>query len=134
MLKFTITTSKEKGIVDITNLVNDLLIKNGFDEGVFILFVTHTTCALTTADLDPGTDQDYLDAYGAILPKLDYRHPHDPGHVGDHIASSMIGPGLAIPVTSANMVLGSWQKVILIEFSGPKERHISLTFLSEVKS
>ena len=133
MLKFTITTTKNKEIVDITSIVNDLLIKNGYELGVCILFVTHTTCCLTTADLDPGTDQDYLDAFSAMFPKLNYRHPHDPAHVGDHIMSSMISPGLVIPVTSATMVLGSWQKVVLIEFSGPKERHISLTFLSEVK-
>ena len=31
----------------------------------------------------------------AMLPKLKYRHPHDPSHAPDHIVSSLIGPSLA---------------------------------------
>jgi len=34
------------------------------------LLVLHTTAALTTADLDPGTDLDMLDAFEAMVPKL----------------------------------------------------------------
>jgi len=135
MIKFSIKTSKEKEIVDITDIINDLLLKSNFYEGICILFTTHTTCALTTVDLDPGgTDLDYLDFFQSLIPKLNYRHPHDPSHVPDHIISSLIGPGLAIPVNSANMVLGTWQKVALIELNGPKERQITLTFLGERKN
>ncbi len=47
-------------------------------DGICVVFAAHTTCALTTADLDPGTDQDLLDALRRLLPKISYRHPHDP--------------------------------------------------------
>jgi len=131
--KITIKTSKEKEVIDITRILNDLLIKNFYDKGVVFLFCTHTTCALTTADLDEGTDIDMIDAYTIMVPKLNYRHPHDPAQAPDHIISSLIGSSLTIPVQSASMVLGSWQKVVLIEFAGPKERHITVTFISEKK-
>lgn len=131
MQKITIKTTKEKEIIDITRILNDLLSKNYNDKGIVYLFCTHTTCALATADLDPGTDLDMLDAFGAMVPKLPYRHPHDPDHVPDHIMSTLIGASLAIPVSSASMVLGSWQKVILVELAGPKERHITVSFIPE---
>ncbi len=133
MQKITIKTSKEKEVIDITRVLNDLLIKNYYDKGVVFLFSTHTSCAITTADLDEGTDLDMIDAYTTLVPKLNYRHPHDPTHVPDHIISSLIGSSLTIPVQSASMVLGAWQKVVLIEFSGPKERHIAITFIPESK-
>ena len=84
-----------------------------------------------TANLDPGTDLDMIDAFSEMFPKLNYRHQHDPNHVGDHIMSSLVGSSLTVPVQSATMALGTWQKVVLVELDGPKERHITLTFFPE---
>src|SRR5947207_12774152 len=53
---------------------------------------------LTTADLDPGTDLDMLDAFEKLIPHLNYRHPHNPAHVPDHILASLIGPSLVLPL------------------------------------
>ena len=91
----------------------------------------HTTAALTTADLDPGTDLDMLDAFEAMIPKLRYRHPHNPAHVPDHILSSLIGTSVTQPVESGQLVLGTWQRIILVELDGPREREVVLTFLAE---
>ena|SRR3989344_5949360 len=131
MQKLTITTKSKKEVIDLTRILNDLTSKNGFLNGILFLFASHTTCAITTADLDPGTDLDYIDAFSQMVPKLNYRHPHDPSHVPDHVMSSIIGTSLVIPVQSANMVLGQNQRVVLIEFYGPRERHLNLAFLPE---
>lgn len=124
MDKIRISTKEKERVVDITGQVNDLLTKSEIISGLCHLFLTHTTAALTTADLDPGTDLDILDAIEEIIPKLNYRHPHDPVHTKDHIASSIIGTSLTIPFENKKLILGTWQRVILIEFNGPKEREI----------
>src|SRR5260221_12269692 len=98
MKHLTIRTDKKKQIIDITDQINYLVGEVDCNEGVCIVFCQHTTAALTTADLDPGTDLDMLDAFEAIMPKLTYRHPHNPPHVTDHILSSMIGPSITIPI------------------------------------
>ena len=64
-----------------------------------------------------------------IVPQLAYRHPHNPGHVKYHILSSIIGPSLTIPIEKGELVLGPWQKIILIEFNGPRERTIAVNFI-----
>jgi secondary thiamine-phosphate synthase enzyme len=128
MKKVTIATEKRKQVVDITDEINDLVKKTGVKSGLCHLYVTHTTCCLTTADLDPGTDLDMLDAYEKMIPKLKYRHPHDPSHVSDHILSSLIGPSVSIPIEKSSLVLGTWQRVVLIEFYGPREREIIVNF------
>lgn len=129
MQKITINTSKEKEIIDITNFVNDLIMKNGFNEGICFLNTTHTSCGITIGDLDPGTDQDYLDAFEHMVPDLEYRHGHDPGHVGDHIMSALVGGSLSLPVQSVSLELGKWQRLMLVELNGPKERHILVNFI-----
>lgn len=129
MIKFVIKTQKKKEIIDITEKVNQELEKQNFKEGLVNLFLTHTTAALTTADLDPGTDQDYLDAFDKLVPKLSYRHPHNPEHTPDHILSSLIGTSLTLPVENGKLLLGTWQRVVLIEFDGPRERQVVLNML-----
>lgn len=122
MIKLTVITKKKREVVDITDKINEEISKLNFKEGVCNLFLTHTTTAITTADLDPGTDKDYLDAFEEIIPKLEYKHPHNPQHMPDHILSSLIGTSLTIPVENGKVILGIWQRVVLIEFDGPKER------------
>ena len=128
MEKLTVQTKKQKQVVDITDAVNTLIAKHKVNEGTCMLFLTHTTAALTTADLDPGTDLDLLDAFEEIVPKLRYRHPHDPSHVSDHILSSLIGTSLTIPIEDGRLTLGTWQRVVLLEFSGPRDRELVVSF------
>ncbi len=125
-MKFTVATHRKREILDITEQVESHL---SDATGICCLNVLHTTAALATADLDPGTDLDMLDAFEALIPKLRYRHPHNPEHVPDHILSSLIGTALTLPVESGSLVLGTWQRVILVELDGPRKRELTLTVL-----
>ncbi len=129
-MKISVKTKSAKQVVDITDEVNEVLAKSKIELGICHLFLTHTTAALTTADLDPGTDLDILDAIDEIIPKIKYRHPHDPSHTPDHIASTLIGTDLTIPFENKKLILGSWQRVVLIEFNGPREREIMVSITS----
>ncbi|HEX4207254.1 MAG TPA: YjbQ family protein, partial [Ktedonobacteraceae bacterium] len=90
-------------------------------------FAAHTTCALTTADLDPGTDLDLLQALRKLLPQMSYRHPHNPEHAPDHLLSSLIGPSVTIPYVNHRLALGTWQRVILVELDGPRQRTVHIS-------
>jgi secondary thiamine-phosphate synthase enzyme len=127
MRTFTITTRKKDQIIDITDTVENYLRDEKKSEGLCSIFVAHTTCALTTADLDPGTDLDLLDALRNLLPQLRYRHPHDPAHTPDHILSTILGPSLVIPYADQQLLLGTWQRVILVELDGPRQRTLHLS-------
>ncbi len=129
MSTLSIQTDAHRQVVDITEQVNSLLRREGFARGLCHLFVTHTTAALSTADLDPGTDLDMLDAFAHLVPALRYRHPHDPSHVPDHILATLLGPALSVPVEGGRLVLGTWQRVVLVEFDGPRQRRIVVTLV-----
>ena len=128
METITIQTKKQKEIVDITDKISEIIQKNKRKDGTVNLFLTHTTAALTTADLDPGTDEDMLEAFWQMIPKFHYRHPHNPSHVPSHILSSLIGTSLTLLVEDGELILGTWQRVVLVELDGPKERNIIISF------
>lgn len=121
-----IETTKNREVVDITDHVHQHITDAAHGVSVF---VAHTTCAVTTADLDPGTDLDLLDAAWEMIPKLEYRHPHDPSHVPAHLASSFIGPSVIVPVSDGQLQLGTWQRIVLVELDGPRERRIIIQTL-----
>ncbi len=123
-ITLSIKTHKSKEIIDITDEVQEVIDKEHIKDGQCFLFLTHTTAALTTADLDPGTDLDFLDFLEKIIPRMNFRHPHNPVHTPNHILSSIIGASLVVPVRDEKLVLGTWQRIVLVEFDGPRSRNI----------
>jgi secondary thiamine-phosphate synthase enzyme len=132
MQRIKIKTHKKREILDITETVqSELKGQVARFSGICHLSILHTTAALTTADLDPGTDLDMLDAFEEMVPKLQYRHPHDPEHVPDHILSTLIGTSVGIPVGNGELLLGTWQRIVLVELDGPRQRELVMTLIRE---
>lgn len=123
-----ISTSSRKEIVDLTDRVEAVIQRAKMEEGLCSLFVTHTTAALTTGEIGEGTEDDFLQVVEQMIPRIHFRHAHNPSHAWSHMASSILGPSLTIPVSAGKLVLGTWQSVMLVELDGPRERtvHVAL--------
>jgi len=115
MITLPIATKANEEVVDITERIQVALQQNVLTNGLLVLFLPHTTAALTTAELKPGMDQELLAAFRAIVPK--------------QIMSVVIDPTLTIPVQDGRLMLGTEQRVVLVEFAGPQERKVSLSFV-----
>lgn len=124
-MQLQIRTTKKRQVIDVTGLVQQN-IPSGFS-GLATITVLHTTAAITTADLDPGTDLDLLDALEDLIQNRAWRHPHDPAHARDHFPASIVGPSVSLPVTSGHLLTGSWQSLVLIELAGPRPRDVVVT-------
>jgi len=119
MKPLQITTTQKREVIDVTDRI-----EAPSGEGILVIFVRHTTAAITTVDLDPGTDLDFLDFLQAITPQVRWRHPHDPSHAPDHMLASLIGPSVSVPYKDGKLLLGTWQRIVLVELDGPREREI----------
>jgi secondary thiamine-phosphate synthase enzyme len=126
-MKLDITTEEKRQVIDITDEIEGRLPTGS---GIVNIFVKHTTAAITTADLDPGTDKDLLDALAGMLPQLEWRHPHNPQHAPDHLLSSIVGPSVTVPFSSGRLQLGAWQRIILVELDGPRSRDVEINFIA----
>ena len=117
-------------MLDITDRVQQYISESGVPDGLCNLFVIHTTAALTTGESTEGTDLDLMEVLERIIPKIKFRHEHDPSHAPDHMISSIVGASLTIPVARGKLQLGTWQGVLLVESNGPRERRVIVTVLA----
>jgi secondary thiamine-phosphate synthase enzyme len=124
-----VRTSGKREIVDITERVNRFLSKSGSKEGACLLFVLHTTAALAIQEVGEGTEDDLLEVLDKLIPRIRFRHGHDPAHAPDHMISSIVGPSLVLPTKGGELELGTWQRVLLVELNGPRERSIAVRSL-----
>lgn len=124
-----VNTSHLKQVVDLTDRVEALIRKAQMREGLCSLFITHTTAALTTGEIGEGTELDLLEVVEQMIPKIQFRHAHDPSHAWSHMAASLLGPSLTIPVSAGQLALGTWQSVLLVELDGPRERDVHVTLM-----
>jgi secondary thiamine-phosphate synthase enzyme len=122
-----IRTSHRKQVVDVTDQIQAVIRTAQMQEGLCHVFITHTTAALTTGEIGEGTEQDFLQVVEQMIPRIDFRHAHDPSHAWSHMASSILGPSLTIPVSGGQLKLGTWQSVMLVELDGPRERQVHVT-------
>jgi secondary thiamine-phosphate synthase enzyme len=124
-----ISTTDRKQVVDLTDRIEKVIRKAKMQQGLCSLFIAHTTAALTTGEIGEGTEDDFLQVVEQMIPRIHFRHAHDPSHAWSHMASSIIGPSLAIPVSAGTLVRGTWQSVMLVELDGPRERSVHITLI-----
>ena len=125
----TIKTRRPKQVIDITGEIERWLEGVKVNDGLCHIFVQHTTAALTTGEAIEGTDEDLMETLERMIPKINFRHGHDPSHAPDHMISSIVGAGLTVPLRNGRLRLGTWQRVLLVECNGPREREIMVTAL-----
>ena len=128
--RLQIKTTALKQIIDLTDQVQAVIRDAKLADGLCSVFVTHTTAALTTGEIGEGTEQDLLQIVEQIIPRIRFRHAHDPSHAWSHMASSILGPSLTIPVSAGQLMLGTWQSIMLVELDGPRERNVFVSCLA----
>ena len=124
-----ISTEQLKQVVNLNDRLQAMIRKAKMQEGLCSIFVTHTTAAVTTGEIGEGTEQDFLQVVEEMIPRIEFRHAHDPSHAWSHMASSILGPSITIPVSDGKLVLGTWQSVMLVELDGPRKREVHVTLL-----
>ena len=125
----SISSRRAKQVIDITDRVEQVLAQSGIRDGLCNLFIAHTTAAITTGESIEGTDEDLMETLEKIIPNIRFRHAHDPSHAPDHMISSIVGSSLSIPIASGKLRLGTWQRVLLVECNGPRQRECVVTIV-----
>ena len=122
-----------KGFYEITRTLAQWLDSIGAEDGLFTIFVCHTSASLTIQEnADPDVQHDLLMALEEIAPEGDhYAHAAEgPDDMPSHIKAMVTSVSLGIPVTGGRLVLGTWQGVYLIEHrAAPHRRKLALSFV-----
>jgi len=122
--QFTVRTNQRMEMVDITDQVNSLLSKSGAKEGLCIVYIPHTTCGVTVNEgADPAVARDILEHLARLVPKTGPYH-HREGNADSHILTTLVGSSQAFVVQGGKVRLGTWQRIFLCEFDGPRTRTV----------
>lgn len=127
-MRFNISTKGFNDIINITDRISEIVKESKVKDGICLIFVAHSTCALTTIEYEEGAIKDLKRILEKIAP-MDGFYEHNKKWRDDngyaHIRAALIGPSLVIPIEDGKLVLGTWQQLVLIDFDNrPRERDI----------
>lgn len=124
-----VKTRSRTELVDITGDVQAAISEAGVRDGFCMVFIPHTTAAVTiNENADPTVKDDMLKVINKIIPWDDgYRHLE--GNSAAHIKSTLVGASELLAVVGGKLQLGTWQGIFFCEFDGPRRRKVHLHFI-----
>jgi secondary thiamine-phosphate synthase enzyme len=122
-------------MVDITDQTLKAILESKLENGIVTIFVSGSTAAVTTIEYEPGLRTDFPMMLNRIIPKdVEYKHDetwHD-GNGHSHVRASLVGPSLTVPFKDRNLMLGTWQQIVVYELdTRSRQRRITLQIIGE---
>jgi len=130
MITIEIASGKQVEMLDVTAEVRQAIREAGVASGLAVLFVPHTTAAVTiNENADPDVVRDMVMELNKIVPFDDgYRHAE--GNSAAHLKSTLVGASETLLIEGGAPVLGTWQGIYFCEFDGPRHRRLHLQVIS----
>jgi secondary thiamine-phosphate synthase enzyme len=118
----------EFGHRDVTPEVAALVERAGVREGMVVVALTGSTGAVTTIEYEDGALADLRRALDRMAP-VDDHYEHNArwgdGNGFSHVRSALLKTSIAIPVVDGQLVLGTWQQIVVINLDNrPREREV----------
>lgn len=130
-----VKTKGQDDMIDMTENVSEVISASQIKQGIVTMFVVGSTAAITTIEYEPGLRKDFPKMLERIAPSdIEYDHQkmwHDNnGH--SHIRASLIGPSLTVPFDNGNLMLGTWQQLVVVEMdTRGRDREIILQIIGQ---
>ena len=130
-----VKTKGQDSIIDITKQTSNRIKESNLKNGIVTIFVSGSTAALTTIEYEPGLISDFPEMLARIAPQnIEYGHEkmwHD-GNGHSHVRASLIGPSLTVPFSNSELLLGTWQQIVLVELdTRSRDRNLVLQIIGE---
>lgn len=130
MITLEVESRQRVEMLDITGEVRQAIRRTGIDAGLAVLFVPHTTAAVTiNENADPDVLRDMLMELNKIVP-FDDHYRHAEGNSAAHLKSSLVGASETLLIEKGEPVLGTWQGIYFCEFDGPRHRRLHLRIVA----
>ena len=130
MKQFNVSTRSRVEFVNIDREVQKIVNESGITDGVCIVFVPHTTAAVTiNENADPDVIRDIIKELDKVIP-LNDNYSHMEGNSAAHIKSTLVGASETVLIKEGRLVLGTWQSLFFCEFDGPRTRRVDVQVLA----
>jgi len=131
--EFEISTSRRIQAIDITDRIEKVVGKSDINNGMCQIFVPHATAGIILEEAESGLLRDIENKVESMFPKgAGYEHDRIDDNANSHLASGFIGQSRVLPIKDGRIVRGTWQRPILLEIDGPRNRRrILITIIGE---
>jgi len=131
MISINVSSSQQVEMIDVTREVKAAVRTTGVRQGLSVLFVPHTTAAVTiNENADPDVSRDLVMEINRIVPFEDgYRHSE--GNSAAHLKSSLVGASETVLIDKGELQLGTWQGIYFCEFDGPRRRRLHIQVIGK---
>ena len=130
-----VQTDRKTQIVNVTEKVCEACKGLGVSDGILLISVRHTTCAVCVNEDEAGLRHDFERLGESLLNPFrgedGYRHDRIDDNAQAHLTSVLLGHSVALPLKGGQPVLGTWQTILLLEMDGPRPRTMDLTLLGD---
>lgn len=131
--ELSVETRGDGDMIDVTPYAQKAIDNSGLADGLCTVFVAHSTCGMTTIELEPGCAADLNDALEQLAPRdapweHNTRNADTNGH--SHVRAALVGPSVVVPFARGELLNGTWQKLVLIDFDDrPRRRKVVVQLL-----
>jgi secondary thiamine-phosphate synthase enzyme len=133
--KHALSTAGQGDAHDLTRAVAEDVRASGMRAGLVTVFVVGSTAAITTIEFEPGAVADFNRLFDELAPRhAEYRHHLRWGddNGSSHVRAALLGPSLTVPFEASDLLLGTWQQIMLLEFdTSPRQREIVVQVVGE---
>ena len=125
-MELKVKSGSRTQLIDITSDVQAALREAGIRDGLCMIYVPHTTAAVTiNENADPTVKTDILKILNQVIP-FEANYGHMEGNSAAHIKSTLVGASELVAVRKGKLQLGTWQGIFFCEFDGPRRRRVHL--------
>lgn len=130
-----VSTKGNCDILDLTREVREILHETTLKQGSVNVSVVGSTASISTIEYEPGLKRDLPELLEKLLPSGKRYHHNDTwgdhnGHA--HLRSTIIGTSKTFPFINGELMLGTWQQIVLIDFdTHPRQRKVIVQMTGE---
>ena len=130
-----VQTTGQGDVHDITALVARVVTESDLSSGLATTSVVGSTAVVTTIEHEPGAVADLNRLLDGLAPRDgDYAHHARWGddNGSSHVRAALMGPSLTIPFERGELILGTWQQIVLLECdTRPRRRPFVVQLMGE---
>ena len=123
-----------RGIVNITDKVQDAVDKSGVKEGMVLVNAMNITASVFINDDESGLHHDYekwLEKLAPEKPYSQYRHNGFEDNADAHLKRTVMGRESVVAITKGRLDFGTWEQIFYFEFDGKRDKRVLIKIIGE---
>ncbi len=123
-----------RGIINITQQVQEALSESGIKEGLVLINPMHITASVFINDDERGLHHDYevwLEKLAPEKPYSQYQHNGFEDNADAHLKRTVMGRESVVAITAGKLDFGTWEQLFYYEFDGMRDKRVLIKIIGE---